>query len=390
VIRKGKDKNIPYPGVPPSKTKDVESCVKQIMSDPKFKPRKGQSKKSSAIAVCVSSIMGKSSDSAQQFVIKLLNNKNFDVGKGGEENMAKVQKDVEVKVEDSKVKKQDPVEEVKEEVAVDESPKKEVVTEEKKEEVKEEVKEEAPVEGEAKVEPEVEAPVKEPSEEKPAEKAPVEEVKVEGEEVANPNADAISKILDKISKLEDLLVKKDNPVEEVKEEDKVVEEVVEEEEPKEEVKIEDVLTADELEKADDKVRLCIAEQLKAGKSKEEAIKKCSNKDESKVAIVDTSVGSTLQKIESQLSEVLSKFENFDARLKTVEGQPLPSKVFSPVAVKKGDSMVSGNSEEINKINIRLKELEDLKASNIKKYQDERKWDEAFELLGKRDQLILGR
>ena len=48
---------MPYPGVSPSQTAKVESCVSDLMADPKFKPRKkGQTKKSAAVAVCVSSI----------------------------------------------------------------------------------------------------------------------------------------------------------------------------------------------------------------------------------------------------------------------------------------------------------------------------------------------
>lgn len=49
---------MPYPGVPANKTAKVERCVAGRMADPNFKPRKGQTKKQSAIAVCVNSIMG--------------------------------------------------------------------------------------------------------------------------------------------------------------------------------------------------------------------------------------------------------------------------------------------------------------------------------------------
>lgn len=49
---------MPYPGISPSKTAAVERCVAKLLADPKFKPRKGRTKKSAAIAVCVASIKG--------------------------------------------------------------------------------------------------------------------------------------------------------------------------------------------------------------------------------------------------------------------------------------------------------------------------------------------
>jgi len=50
---------MPYPGVPQSKTTAVERCVNRLMADPKFKPKKGRTKKQSAIAICVASITSK-------------------------------------------------------------------------------------------------------------------------------------------------------------------------------------------------------------------------------------------------------------------------------------------------------------------------------------------
>ena len=380
----------PYPGVPEDKWPAMERCVKQIMADPKFKPRKGQNKKSSAIAVCHASIVGKG-------VINILSNKEFDVGKGGEENMAKIQKDKEVKVEDLEVKKQDPADEVKpeevvaeeakEEVAVDESPKEEVVAEEKPvEEVKEEVVEEKPAEEEVKAEPEA-VVAEEPSEEKPAEEAPVE-VKVEGEKVVNPSDEALTKILDKVEKLEELLMKQSDEDKGPKEGDAcklsngakgtfqkdksgklvcIPEKAAKIDEPKDE----------EPEEVVEEPKEEVAEEVKEEVPVEEKI------------AIDNTISDSLQKIGTQVSEISKKLEDFEKRLVSIEEEPKPSKVFSPAAVKKGDVMVSTDSEEVNKINIRLKELEDLKASDIKKYQNEKKWEEAFELLGKRDRIILG-
>lgn len=48
---------MPYGGTTPAQDKKIERCVKQVMADPKFKPKKG-SKKSAAVAVCKSRIMG--------------------------------------------------------------------------------------------------------------------------------------------------------------------------------------------------------------------------------------------------------------------------------------------------------------------------------------------
>lgn len=50
---------MPFPNVPKEKTADVDRCVQHLMDDPDFKPRKGRSKKSSAVAVCISSIRDK-------------------------------------------------------------------------------------------------------------------------------------------------------------------------------------------------------------------------------------------------------------------------------------------------------------------------------------------
>lgn len=49
---------MPYGGSSKSEDKKIERCVIDLMGDSKFKPRKGRDKKSSAIAICKSSIMG--------------------------------------------------------------------------------------------------------------------------------------------------------------------------------------------------------------------------------------------------------------------------------------------------------------------------------------------
>ena len=51
--------------------KKLEDCVKHLMADPDFKPRKaGQSKESAAYAVCTASIMGTSASQRGEQVEK--------------------------------------------------------------------------------------------------------------------------------------------------------------------------------------------------------------------------------------------------------------------------------------------------------------------------------
>jgi hypothetical protein len=49
---------MPYGGTNPTEDKKIEKCVSDLMGSDKFKPKKGSDKKSSAIAICKSSIMG--------------------------------------------------------------------------------------------------------------------------------------------------------------------------------------------------------------------------------------------------------------------------------------------------------------------------------------------
>lgn len=341
---------MPYPNVKPNskQEKQIESCVGQIMSDSKFKPRKGRTKKESAIAICIASVMGKSADSSTQSDTDIFSNNDIDVGKEVT-NMAKIQKDKKVKGEDLEVKKQDPAEEVKadevkEDVVVDESPKEEVA--EEKAEVVEEVKEEEKVEAPA----EEEKPAEEPVEEKPAE----EEVKAD---VAT-GEDKLSKILDIVSKLGNL-VKQDVPAEEVKEE------VSSGEEPAVEA----------------------VEEKPAEEVKEEVIEEEKAVVEEKVAVDGADAFQKVEGLIFDLSKkVDEKFETLEKRVAEIEAQPAPSKVFSPTVVTKGD-VKTENSGRIEEIDKRLKELEDLKNSDMKKYQSGRMWEEAMKLIDEKSTLL---
>jgi len=48
---------MPYGGTTPSQDKKIERCVKSKMSDPKFKPYRGNTKKQSAIALCKAAVL---------------------------------------------------------------------------------------------------------------------------------------------------------------------------------------------------------------------------------------------------------------------------------------------------------------------------------------------
>ncbi|RLJ02926.1 MAG: hypothetical protein DRP08_04150 [Candidatus Aenigmatarchaeota archaeon] len=49
-------KHNPYPGVPKKYWAKLDRCVDKVMKRKDFKPRKGQTRKQSAIAICRSSL----------------------------------------------------------------------------------------------------------------------------------------------------------------------------------------------------------------------------------------------------------------------------------------------------------------------------------------------
>ena len=48
---------MPYGGTTKEQDSRIEACVNDLMSDPKFKPREGETKKVAAIKVCKASIL---------------------------------------------------------------------------------------------------------------------------------------------------------------------------------------------------------------------------------------------------------------------------------------------------------------------------------------------
>ena len=316
---------MPYNNIPESKWKDMDSCVKRVMSDGKSK--------SSAIAICHSSIMGKVSDIKSLTKIE-----------GGEIKM-----DKDKKIEEKIIKQEEVVvEEKKEEVVtpvVEEKKEEAPVVEEKKEEVIEKKEEPKIKDGDAcmmadgktkgmmkdgKCMPEAKK-VEKVEDKKEEVKAPEVTVKVDAsefKEVLKEFSKEFSKMVETISKVEEKIsktVSAEKAAEEKKDAPKEVAKV--EVAPKEEVKVE----------------------KKSDASAEGAI---------------------LVKLE----EIKKEFEN---RLKKLEDQPAPSKV-----VFSKDFGGGKDAEEmtVEKINARLDELKKIMNEDPTKYMKENMADEAISLV----------
>jgi len=257
------------------------------------------------------------------------------------------------------VKKQDeePKEEVAEETAeikVTEEAAPEVKEEEVAEETKEETTEEAvATEGEA----------------------PAEEAKDEAtEEVAASDkvTDLVKQVLDKIQKLEESLKKQDDPQEgESASAEGAASEEAAPEEPAENAVVEDTVSAES-----DSAPVTPDEGGTEGASLEGA-------EVSKVYAIVQKVPGQIEKLEKALNE---KLEALETRIKTIEEQPAPSKVVSAQVVTKGGNVISPNQQRLEEINKELTDLEEMKKSDMDKFQKEKKWEKAFSLMAERDQL----
>jgi len=325
---------MPYPGVPSSKTKEMESCVSSLMSDSKMESKYPDVKerKSHCIAICHSSIVGKDSS--------ILDSENM---KGGEIEMTDKAKDLEKVVEPKEevvVEKADAVVKDPEVVVEDKpvSPVKEEPVEEVKPEEKSEVKPEV-------VEPEVVVPV--------AKSEDAEKVSDKSGEAAKPKDGSLSEVLAEALKSDD---------------------------------VKQLKAA--LQKAIAHVKGCAKPASKVEVAVEPVVEKLEvTKEEPKKADESlVKINDSLQKMVDQVNELGKKLETFDSRLNKIEEQPVPSKVVSPVVVAKVDNVVPKN-EELEKINKELFDLEDMKKNYMDRYQKERKWERAFELIRKRDQIL---
>jgi hypothetical protein len=80
-----------------------------------------------------------------------------------------------------------------------------------------------------------------------------------------------------------------------------------------------------------------------------------------------------------------KSKKLRKRIKKIEEQPLPSKVSSPKVVEKGELIEE--DEEVRKINKRLAELDEIKENDLDRFQAGRMWEEAIELVNKKNKLL---
>lgn len=72
---------MPYPGISsPSVVKKIDSCVEGVLADPRFKPKKGRTRKESAIAICRARIQNNSMEVLTRSGYKLKS--GYDFGKG--------------------------------------------------------------------------------------------------------------------------------------------------------------------------------------------------------------------------------------------------------------------------------------------------------------------
>jgi len=377
---------MPYPGIPPSKT--MESCVNDLMADPKMKGKYKDPKerKSHAIAICHDSIMG-SKKSADTKVMADKSDEESEKGKDmkpivinfygdyWKEKIAQNDIKEDVKKENGKevTKEVDKKEVKKQEEPKAETPKVEEIKEPVVPEVKPvevEVKPEGEVKAEVKVEeekkevpqPEVKEEVKE--EVKPEEKTPAEPEVVADEEVkVDSTADLIKNVIAKI----DILMAK-----------------------KEDKKMEKADAAPAEGAAPEKEE---APKGGEGESPKEEAKEDASPEGAEKVVKDESlvkVNDSLGKLTGQIEKFDSKFVSLEDRLAKLEAQPVPSKVVSAVAVSKADvnpSFSSENKEELTKIDKELANLEEMKKSDLGTYQRDEKWRVAWKLI-ERKQAIL--
>ncbi len=249
-------------------------------------------------------------------------------------------------LDDSEEETEEAAPEVKEEEAVEEEkPAEEVVAEEKVEETEEAKEEEVVAETEE------------------AEEKPAKEV-VAGDKIT----DLVKQVLDKVAAMEATLKKQDEPEEPASPQGE------------ESASTEGATSTPEGEEAAPEggvEETSIEDKAPEGASPEGA------EDVSKVYAVISKVPGQIEKLEKSLNE---KLEALEDRINKIEEQPAPSKVVSSQVVTKGGGSVNPNQAELDVINKELSELEEMKKSDLSKFQKERKWERALDLIEKRNQL----
>ncbi len=313
----------------------MERCVKALMADSDFKPKKGRTKKESAIAVCHTSIVGsKKVDTIANITFKMENMKEIIAKALAEEmikkieitnNISSIGKGVKMKVKkvEKKLKK-------KETKAVEE--KTEKIEKVEKTKVEKEVKKEKEVKPEK-----VEKKAKVKKEEEKKEKT---EMKVDSETLLQKLTEAVSGLTTEVNSLSKLVKA---PAEE----------------------------AAKVEKAP---------KVEAEKAPKEEVKKIEKVEKTKVErkeTKDTSSGEAS-------AELLKQLEDIKKRLEEVEKSPAKTKVvvskgFGGEAEKEGE----GRLEKIDK---RLEEIYKIRKDKPANYGDSH-MEEAFKLLDEKAKLL---
>ncbi|MDP2670849.1 MAG: hypothetical protein Q8P13_00040 [bacterium] len=102
----------------------------------------------------------------------------------------------------------------------------------------------------------------------------------------------------------------------------------------------------------------------------------------KASEVLVKISDKLEKFEKSLNERLDKL---DGRVNKLEEQPAPSKVVSGQVVSKVKA--DNSSPRLEEIEKELNELEEMKKSYLDRYQKEKKWEKAFELIAEKNSLL---
>lgn len=413
---------MPYSGVKPGSAteKKIERCVDKLMADPKFKPQKGRTKKSSAIAVCRSSI---ENDKVEKKKLSSKERKKIPSGKfayidskGGKhlpihdkahvrnamarfnqthfENSEKKRsaakkiiaaarrygieidsnstvaraakkvaegKEVKEKVAKKEVKKKKKVKKKKEVIGTEEASSLAdllKLTIEKVDKLleKQEAAEEA-VEEEESAPAEGAAPEAAEAE-KPAEEAE-EPVEAEKPAEAEPAEEA------------------EKPAEAVEQPVEEAEKPVEAEKPAEEVK-EEAPEGGE------------SEAPKEEAEAEEKVEKDASSEGAETTEALNKVSGSLAKLTDKIEKFGDKFAKVEERVEKLEEQPAPSKVVSQYVVSKGGStgkVSEADAERLKAINKRLEKFEHIRDTNLDRYQGEKLEDKALKLVYEKEDIL---
>lgn len=100
-------------------------------------------------------------------------------------------------------------------------------------------------------------------------------------------------------------------------------------------------------------------------------------------------GSILSKVDEKLSPVLEALKKIEETVKKLSNQEVPSKIKASSVVEKSFDISEDNQKRINEIKEELAKIDEIKNTNINKFNSERLADKAFRLINERDRLTLG-